>query len=132
MYMCTGTECTHPPKGKNLDTIALPLSKRFDPQHANPTLLCLNCRYLDMAIGYWIRDKSDFIDADPTDMVMARSLKAQCLILDNRFEEAQFEADRILEVQRNNLIGLLVKAEAHYNRSEVRNLQDAFRFKFKI
>ena len=58
-------------------------------------------------MGNFARDESD-------DVLLARTLVAQCLLIEAKYQEAKEEAEKILFYQRYNLAALLVKAESLY------------------
>lgn len=77
---------------------------------------------MDFAIAHGRRELSSFSDTETSDILMARQLKAQCLLSESRFRQAQLEADRILEQQPDNFTAKFIQAEGHYHQCHVGDL----------
>jgi hypothetical protein len=72
-------------------------------------------RYLDHAIKYAVRDLPSFDPGETSEIVFARQLRSQCLLLENRYAEAQAEAENCIRQKKDQSItALYVQAEALY------------------
>ena len=66
-----------------------------------------------------MRDLPASAESETPEILLARQLKAQCLLAESDFEAALVEAEKILSVKKDHSVALFVKAEALYANCKV-------------
>ncbi|XP_059087590.1 uncharacterized protein LOC131883988 [Tigriopus californicus] len=74
-------------------------------------------RYLDFALSHYLRE-NPYNKIEPPDILQVKLIRAQCLLCESKYSEAQKEADHILSYWKNNAIALSISAEAMYYQCE--------------
>ncbi|TRY72438.1 hypothetical protein TCAL_08146, partial [Tigriopus californicus] len=73
--------------------------------------------YLDFALSHYLRE-NPYNKIEPPDILQVKLIRAQCLLCESKYSEAQKEADHILSYWKNNAIALSISAEAMYYQCE--------------
>ena len=82
--------------------------------------------YLDLAIRFGVLDLPPNDARETPEILVARQLRAECLLFEDRYAEAQTEAERVIEKTRLRadempapITSLYVQAEALYFQCQV-------------
>ena len=73
---------------------------------------------MDFAITQHLRE-NPYTKVEHPDLVRAKMVRAQCLLSDSMYKEAQEEAEDILKNDKNNAVALFISAESMYFRCNV-------------
>ena len=82
-------------------------------------------RYVDLGIKYALRDLPPYVVDESSEILLARQLRSKCLLLENKYAEAEFEAEICIRAIRRGMpthmaaTALYVQAEALYLQCQV-------------
>ena len=82
-------------------------------------------RYVDLGIKYALRDLPPYVVDESAEILLARQLRSKCLLLENKYPEAEFEAEICIQAIRRGMpthmaaTALYVQAEALYLQCQV-------------